>query len=57
MKKIAFFLFINIVFGCKNEVQKTENNLSDISEKSFRIFKVEDSNYIDFLMVLNKKSI
>ena len=47
MKNIALFFLISVVFGCKNDAQKTENNLSDISEKSFRKFKVEDSNYID----------
>ena len=47
MKNIALFFLISVVFGCKNDAQKTENNLSDISEKSFRTFKVEDSNYID----------
>ncbi|MGB2386316.1 MAG: amidase family protein, partial [Flavobacteriaceae bacterium] len=47
MKNIALFFLISVVFGCKNDSQKTENNLSDISEKSFRKFKVEDSNYID----------
>lgn len=47
MKNIALFFLISVVFGCKNDAQKTENNLSDISEKSFRKFKVEDSNYIN----------
>ena len=47
MKNIALFFLISVVFGCKNDAQKIENNLSDISEKSFRKFKVEDSNYIN----------
>ena len=47
MKKITALLFIIVFFGCKNEAKKIDNNLSDISEKSFRTFKVEDSQHID----------
>lgn len=47
MKKISALLFIIVFFGCKNDTHKTENNLSDIAEKSFRTFKVEDSQHID----------
>lgn len=47
MKKIVVFVLMIPFFGCKNNGQKIEDNLSDISEKAFRTFKVEDSNYID----------
>ena len=47
MKKIVVFVLMIPFFGCKNNAPKTEDNLSDISEKAFRTFKVEDSNYID----------
>lgn len=47
MKKIIFFFLVSFIFGCKNDTQKPETELSDISEKSFRTFKVEDSKYIN----------
>ena len=47
MRNIALFFFLCVVFGCKNYPQTAKENLNDISEKSFRIFKIEDSNYID----------
>ena len=47
MKKGGLFLLFFIFFGCKNQTHKPDDSLSDISEKSFRSFKVEDSNYID----------
>ena len=46
-QQLVIFSFCLIFFGCKNDTSKTNTNLSDISEKSFREFKVEDSKFID----------
>jgi len=47
MKKIVVLSIIGLLLGCKNEGSKSETNLRDISEKSFRTFKVEDSKFIN----------
>ena len=47
MKKTILLFLLFTFFGCKNDPKVSEINLGDISEKSFRTFKVEDSKFID----------
>lgn len=47
MKQTIMFSLFFLFFGCKNDTSKTNNALGDISEKSFREFKEEDSKFIN----------
>ena len=47
MKKTILLFLLFTFFGCKNDRKVSETSLGDISEKSFRTFKVEDSKFID----------
>ena len=47
MKRILLLSFILLIFSCKNEEHKPKTDISDISSKQFREFKVEDSKFIN----------
>lgn len=47
MKQIIIVFLVSIVFGCKSNTEPSNNTLTDISEKSFRTFKVEDSQHLN----------
>ncbi|NNK81564.1 MAG: amidase, partial [Flavobacteriaceae bacterium] len=47
MKRTLLFSLIILIISCKKEKQEPSTDVSDISTKEFREFKVEDSNYIN----------
>jgi amidase len=47
MKRILLLSLILLIISCKNEEHKPKTDISDISSKQFREFKVEDSKFIN----------
>ena len=46
MKKTTLLFLLFAFFGCKNEGKDSETIQGDISEKSYKTFKVEDSKFM-----------